>query len=151
MPLHLTTSRGDQAARALCPGDPGRAALAARELLEGAREVTRSRGLLGFTGRHRGVPVTIQTTGMGGGSTAIVLTELVELGAEALVRAGTCGGLRADLPAGVARRGRRRRRRRRRGAGAGRPGGAAARRRPHRGARGGRGGESAARCAAGRW
>jgi uridine phosphorylase len=29
-----------------------------------------------------------------------VITELVELGAEALVRAGTCGGLRADLPAG---------------------------------------------------
>jgi DeoD family purine-nucleoside phosphorylase len=101
MPLHLTTSRGDQAARALLPGDPGRAALAARELLEGAREVTASRGLLGFTGRHSGVPVTIQATGMGGGSAAIVITELVELGAEALVRAGTCGGLRADLPAGA--------------------------------------------------
>jgi DeoD family purine-nucleoside phosphorylase len=101
MPLHLSTSRSDQAPLVLCPGDPGRAALAARELLEGARQVTAGRGLLGFTGRHRGVPVTVQATGMGGGSTAIVVTELVELGARSLVRAGTCGGLRPELPVGA--------------------------------------------------
>jgi DeoD family purine-nucleoside phosphorylase len=101
MPRHLETPRRDQSPRVLCPGDPDRAALAARELLEGARQVTRARGLAGFTGRHRGVPVTIQTTGMGGASTAIVVTELLELGAEAVVRAGTCGGLQPDLPAGA--------------------------------------------------
>lgn len=94
MPLHLATSPADQAPLALCPGDPARAALAARELLEGARPVTEARGLTGYTGRWRGLPVTVQTTGMGGASTAIVVTELIELGARALVRAGSCGGLR---------------------------------------------------------
>ncbi|WP_217915046.1 hypothetical protein [Miltoncostaea marina] len=101
MPVHLTTSPAELAELVVCPGDPDRAALAARELLEGARETTRARGLLGFTGRWRGVPVSIQATGMGGASTAIVVTELVELGARALVRAGSCGGLQPDLPAGA--------------------------------------------------
>jgi DeoD family purine-nucleoside phosphorylase len=101
VPLHLSTSPSDQAPLALCPGDPARAALAARELLEGARRVTEARGLAGFTGRWRGVPVTVQTTGMGGGSAAIVVTELIELGARALVRAGSCGGLAERLPLGA--------------------------------------------------
>ena len=100
MPLHLTTSRDDLADRVLCPGDPDRAELAARELLDDARPVTRARGLLGFTGRWRGEPVSVQTTGMGGGSTAIVVSELIELGARIVVRAGSCGGLQPDVPLG---------------------------------------------------
>ncbi len=98
--LHLQTSAGDQAERALCPGDPDRARLVADELLDGARQVTQARGLLGFTGTYRGVPVTVQTTGMGGGSTGIVVHELIELGARLLVRAGTTGGLQEDLAPG---------------------------------------------------
>jgi DeoD family purine-nucleoside phosphorylase len=101
VPLHLSTSPSDQAPLVLCPGDPGRAGLAARELLDGARRVTASRGLDGFTGRWRGVPVTVQTTGMGGASTAIVVAELIELGARALVRAGSCGGLAEALAPGA--------------------------------------------------
>ena len=99
--LHLRTAKGRQAPLALCPGDPDRARLAAAELLEGARTVTEARGLLGFTGRYRGVPVTIQATGMGGGSAAIVVHELIELGARVLVRAGSTGGLQEDLPLGA--------------------------------------------------
>ncbi|HJZ61479.1 MAG TPA: hypothetical protein VKD47_04890 [Miltoncostaeaceae bacterium] len=101
MPLHLRTASGQQAPLALCPGDPDRARLAAAELLEGARAVTEARGLLGFTGRYRGVPVTIQATGMGGGSTGIVAHELIELGARVLVRAGSTGGLQEDLQLGT--------------------------------------------------
>jgi DeoD family purine-nucleoside phosphorylase len=97
---HLETDPARQAPLALCPGDPDRARLAAAELLEGARLVTRARGLLGYTGRYRGVPVTIQATGMGGASTAIVVQELVELGARALVRAGSAGALDPSLPLG---------------------------------------------------
>lgn len=101
LPLHLRTASGQQAPLALCPGDPDRARLAAAELLEGARAVTEARGLLGFTGRYRGVPVTIQATGMGGGSTGIVAHELIELGARVLVRAGSTGGLQEDLQLGT--------------------------------------------------
>jgi DeoD family purine-nucleoside phosphorylase len=93
--IHLRTDPARQAPLVLCPGDPDRARLVAGELLEGAELVTEARGLLGFTGRYRGVPVTIQTTGMGGGSTGIVVHELIELGARVLVRAGSTGGLRA--------------------------------------------------------
>ena len=98
--LHLQTAPGDQAERALCPGDPDRARLVAQELLDGARQVTQARGLLGFTGTYRGVPVTVQTTGMGGGSTGIVVHELIELGARLLVRAGTTGALQEHLAPG---------------------------------------------------
>jgi DeoD family purine-nucleoside phosphorylase len=99
--LHLRTDPARQAPLALCPGDPDRARLVARELLEGAEAVTEARGLLGFTGRWRGTPVTVQTTGMGGASTAIVVTELIELGARVLVRAGSAGGLQDRLPLGA--------------------------------------------------
>ena len=69
MPIHLQTPPNKQSPLVLCPGDPDRATLVATELLEGAECVTRTRALLGFTGRYKGVEVTIQTTGMGGGST----------------------------------------------------------------------------------
>jgi DeoD family purine-nucleoside phosphorylase len=99
--LHLSTDPARQAPLALCPGDPARARLVAKELLEGAALVTETRGLLGYTGTYAGVPVTVQTTGMGGGSTGIVVHELIELGARALVRAGSAGGLQAGLPRGA--------------------------------------------------
>jgi DeoD family purine-nucleoside phosphorylase len=101
VPHHLTTPPSRQSPLALCPGDPDRARLVARELLEGAELVTEARGLLGYTGRYRGVPVTVQTTGMGGGSTAIVVHELIELGARCLVRAGSAGGLDPEVPLGA--------------------------------------------------
>lgn len=101
MALHLLTRPDLQAPLTLCPGDPDRTRLVAAELLDGAVEVTAARGLLGVTGRYRGVPVTVQTTGMGGGSTGIVANELIELGARVLIRAGTAGGLQDDIRPGT--------------------------------------------------
>jgi DeoD family purine-nucleoside phosphorylase len=98
--IHLQTRPDQQAALVLCPGDPDRSRLVAGELFEAASLVTETRGLLGFTGRYRGVPVTVQTTGMGGGSTGIVVHELIELGARLLVRAGTTGALQEHLEPG---------------------------------------------------
>lgn len=100
MAIHLQTPPDRQAPLVLCPGDPDRVALVARDLLTDAELVTSTRGLLGFTGLYRGVPVTVQATGMGGGSTAIVVHELIELGARVLIRAGTTGGLQTDVRAG---------------------------------------------------
>ena len=52
------------------------------------------RGLWGYTGEARdGEPLTIQSTGMGGPSAAIVIAELADLGARRLLRVGTCGVL----------------------------------------------------------
>ncbi len=100
MPIHLRAEPGDYAPAVLLPGDPLRAARVAEELLTDARQVNGERGLLGYTGTHQGRPVSVQATGMGSPSAAIVIEELVMLGAERLIRIGTCGGLRPELELG---------------------------------------------------
>lgn len=97
MPIHLRAQPGDYAPAVLCPGDPRRAEHIARTYLDGARQVNGERGLLGFTGTFEGQPLSVQTSGMGGPSAAIVYEELAQLGARRLVRVGTCGALRPGL------------------------------------------------------
>ena len=59
------------------------------------------RGLWGYTGTAPdGRPLTIQATGMGGPSAAIVLHELIALGARQAIRVGTCGALVEGLGLG---------------------------------------------------
>jgi DeoD family purine-nucleoside phosphorylase len=96
--LHPTAPLAD---RVLLPGDPGRALLLAQALMTEPRMFNHNRGLWGYTGEaHDGRPLTIQSTGMGGPSTAIVIAELAELGARTLVRVGTCGALAPSLALG---------------------------------------------------
>lgn len=100
MPVHLHASAGDYADLCLLPGDPNRARRIAEEFLDDAVQVNAERGLLGFTGVYRGERVSVQTTGMGGPSAAIVVEELIGLGVRRLLRVGKCGGLRPDLELG---------------------------------------------------
>jgi DeoD family purine-nucleoside phosphorylase len=100
MPVHLRAQAGDYAPAVLLPGDPLRAKRVAEEFLDDARQVNGERGLLGFTGLHEGLPVSVQATGMGSPSAAIVIEELIMLGAERLIRIGTCGGLDPALALG---------------------------------------------------
>jgi DeoD family purine-nucleoside phosphorylase len=91
--LHVHPT-AELAERVLLPGDPGRALLLAQTLLEQPKMFNHNRGLWGYTGAAAdGAPLTIQSTGMGGPSAAIVIEELVRLGARRLVRVGTCGAL----------------------------------------------------------
>ena len=91
-PIHLRPN-APVAERALLPGDPGRALRLAQHLLAAPMQVLNTnRGLWGYTGTAAdGAPLTIQSTGMGGPSAAIVAEELIALGARRLVRVGTCG------------------------------------------------------------
>src|SRR3954451_11846046 len=99
-PVHLRPT-APLASRVLLPGDPGRALLLAQALLDTPRMFNHHRGLWGYTGTAGdGEPLTIQATGMGGPSTAIVVHELVELGARRLVRVGTCGSVAEELRLG---------------------------------------------------
>lgn len=60
-----------------------------------------NRGLWGYTGTAAdGEPLTIQSTGMGGPSAAIVLHELIALGVKRAIRVGTCGALDPTLALG---------------------------------------------------
>ena len=99
--LHLRPT-AELAERVLLPGDPGRALALAQTLITEPRMFNHHRGLWGYTGPARadGEPLTIQSTGMGGPSAAIVLTELIELGARRAIRVGTCGALSPDLALG---------------------------------------------------
>ena len=85
----------------LLPGDPHRALAVAQALLEAPQMFNHARGLWGYTGiAPDGEPLTVQATGMGGPSAAIVIEELIALGATRLVRIGTCGALRDGLELG---------------------------------------------------
>ena len=82
------------AERVLLPGDPGRALRLAQQLIDGPRMLNHHRGLWGYSGPGAdGEPLTIQSTGLGGPSTAAVVAELIGLGARRLVRIGTAAGL----------------------------------------------------------
>jgi len=100
-PLHLLPT-APLAERVLLPGDPGRALRLAQLLLEAPKMFNHQRGLWGYTGEALldGRPLTIQSTGMGGPSAAIVAAELVQLGAATLLRIGTCGALRPEIATG---------------------------------------------------
>jgi purine-nucleoside phosphorylase len=91
------------AERVLLPGDPGRALAVAQLLLETPpRMFNHARGLWGYTGTAPdGEPLTVQATGMGGPSAAIVCEELIALGATRLVRIGACGALDPELELGT--------------------------------------------------
>jgi uridine phosphorylase len=98
--VHLRPA-AELAERVLLPGDPHRALAVAQHLLDGPKMYNHSRGLWGYTGTAAdGEPLTVQATGMGGPSAAIVVEELIALGARRLVRIGTCGALVDDLQLG---------------------------------------------------
>jgi DeoD family purine-nucleoside phosphorylase len=100
MPVHIHPT-APLAPRALLPGDPGRALALAQLVLAEPKMFNHNRGLWGYTGTAAdGEPMTIQSTGMGGPSAAIVLEELCDLGLTQAIRVGTCGALSADLALG---------------------------------------------------
>ena len=100
MPIHLRAEPGDYADACLLPGDPLRAKYIAETFMSDVRQVNGERGMLGFTGTFEGRPVSVQASGMGCPSAAIVIEELVMLGVKRILRVGTCGGLQPDMKLG---------------------------------------------------
>jgi uridine phosphorylase len=99
-PIHLRP-HADVAERVLLPGDPGRALRFAQQLVDAPKMLNHHRGLWGYTGvAPDGAPLTVQSTGLGGPSTAIVVEELIGLGARRLVRVGTCAAAGGGLELG---------------------------------------------------
>jgi len=77
VPIHVRAEQGDYAEACLLPGDPLRAKYIAETYLENAVQRNAERGLLGYTGEFEGRPVSVQATGMGCPTAAIVMEELV--------------------------------------------------------------------------
>ncbi len=86
---------------AILVGDPGRAMALAQVLTEGPKMANHARGLWGYSGwTSEGRGLTIQATGMGGPSAALVLSDLAELGVRRAVRVGTGAAIDPGLRPG---------------------------------------------------
>jgi len=98
MSIHIAAKREEVADRILLPGDPLRARYIAETFLEGAKEYTSIRNILGYTGTYKGQRVSVQGTGMGMPSISIYVHELIcKYGVKKLFRVGTCGALQKDI------------------------------------------------------
>jgi uridine phosphorylase len=97
--LHPTAELAD---RALLPDDPGQALALTRVLFgETPRMFNHHRGLWGYSGvAVDGAPLTVQSTGIGGPSAAIVVAELHALGLRRAVRIGRAWALDGSLQPG---------------------------------------------------
>jgi uridine phosphorylase len=90
------------AERALLPDDPGQALALTRVLFgDTPRMFNHHRGLWGYSGvALDGAPLTVQSTGIGGPSAAIVVAELQALGLRRAVRIGRAWAIDGTLRAG---------------------------------------------------
>ena len=99
--LHLEAAVGEIAETVLLPGDPLRAKYVAEKFLEDHMCYNRVRNMLGFTGTYKGNRVSIQGSGMGMGSTAIYVHELITTyNVKNIIRVGTCGSIQEHLGLG---------------------------------------------------
>ena len=95
---HIAAKAGEIAKTVLMPGDPLRAQYIAKEFLTGAQLVNNVRGVQGYTGTWKGVPVTVMASGMGIPSIGIYSWELFNFyDVDNIIRIGSAGALRDDL------------------------------------------------------
>lgn len=91
---HNSAAIGDIAGTVLMPGDPLRAEFIANNYLTDVRCYNKVRGMLGFTGKYKGVPVSVQGSGMGMPSIGIYSWELFNTyGVDNIIRVGTAGAI----------------------------------------------------------
>ena len=91
---HNQAEPGQIAPRVLMPGDPLRAQFIAEHYLENPVCYNRVRNMLGFTGTYKGVPVSVQGSGMGMPSIGIYSYELFHhYNVQKIIRVGTAGGI----------------------------------------------------------
>jgi len=98
MSTHLEAKKGEIAENILLPGDPMRAKWIAETFLDHPTLYNDVRGMLGYTGSYKGVPISVQGTGMGIPSALIYCHELInEYGVKNLIRVGSTGAYQPDI------------------------------------------------------
>jgi uridine phosphorylase len=96
---HIMCGIGDVASFVLMPGDPGRVEKIASSL-DSSEKVSEYRGFVTYTGESEGVKISSCSTGIGCPSAAIAIEELINIGAETLIRVGTTGSLQHEIDIG---------------------------------------------------
>ena len=95
---HNSANPGDFAKTVLMPGDPLRSKFIADTFLDDAKLVNNVRGIHGYTGAYKGVPVSVMASGMGMPSIGIYSYELYDqYGVENIIRIGSAGAISAKL------------------------------------------------------
>ncbi len=89
---HISCGPGDVARYVLLPGDPDRVQKIASQW-SSRRKVAQHREFITYTGKFKGSPVSCTSTGIGGPAAAIVVEELLRVGADTFIRVGTTGAL----------------------------------------------------------
>lgn len=97
---HLNIKKEDISPYVLLPGDPARVDRIGAYLND-FRILANNREYRCGIGSYQQKNITVCSTGIGCPSTAIAVEELINAGAQYLIRVGTCGGAwRSDIPAG---------------------------------------------------
>jgi uridine phosphorylase len=96
---HIRCGEGDIERYCLLPGDPERVDLIA-SMWDESRFVANYREHRTFSGKIGDVSVSCCSTGAGGGSTSSAVEEVIALGADTLIRVGSCGAIQEDIDCG---------------------------------------------------
>jgi uridine phosphorylase len=96
---HLKMKRGDVGRYVLLPGDRARVPMMSA-YLEDAKEVGNNREYVAHTGTHRGIKITVMSTGMGCPAAAVAVEELANIGARVFIRTGSTGALQGPIDLG---------------------------------------------------
>jgi len=99
MQYHIACKPGDVARYVLLPGDPERVPKIS-SLWDEAKEIAFHREYRTHTGRYKGVPISVTSTGIGGPSTAIAVEELAAIGADTFIRVGSTGAIQPGMEIG---------------------------------------------------
>ena len=98
---HNSAVKGDFAKTVLMPGDPLRAKFIAETFLDKPRLVNNVRGVQGYTGTYKGVPVSVMASGMGMPSIGIYSYELfTQYDVDNIIRVGSAGAIQRELKLG---------------------------------------------------
>ena len=91
---HINATPSDFAKTVLMPGDPLRAKFVAETYLENAKLVNNVRGVQGYTGTYKGVPVSVMASGMGMPSMGLYSYELFNFfDVDNIIRIGSAGAI----------------------------------------------------------
>ena len=98
---HIGAKYGEIAETVIMAGDPLRAKFMAEKFLDDIVQFNNVRGMLGFTGTHKGKRVSVMGHGMGIPSIAIYTYELYNFyGVKTIIRVGSAGSINSDLHLG---------------------------------------------------
>jgi uridine phosphorylase len=96
---HIVCGPGDLAEYLLVPGDPDRVSKIVK-FWDSARKVSSHREFCSYSGKYKGVPISVLSSGIGPACMAIAVNESSNIGANTFIRVGSTGAIQKDVACG---------------------------------------------------